>query len=240
MRLVAETLGMFMYVLLGAGTLASAREVAAAQGRPLTSADWLIVGFAHGLALFLAIVLVQRVSGAHINPAVTLALAAVRRVPWRSVPLQLAAQYVGAVLGALAILIVFGQNAATTGHLGAPSFAANTSLVQDTAVEALGTGVLMLTILGASADADAPVGWGALATGMSVAAVTFFLGPVTSAAINPARAFGPDVVSMFFSAHLSWVGYIVADALGPLLGAGLAAVAYWRIVRPPAPPRTSR
>lgn len=231
-RLLTEALGTFIYVCLGAGVLASARLFAAAHGRALTNADWLTVGFAHGLALFIAAQVAQRISGAHINPAVTLALAAVARFGWRGVPLQLAAQFAGATLGAAAIFVVFGRDAATIGHLGAPEFAPQTSLLQDAAIEALGTAVLMLTLMGASLDARAPAGWGAFTTGMSVVAVTFFLGPVTSAVINPARAFGPDLVSMFFGVPISWTAYVVNDLLGPLAGALVAAVVYLRVTRP--------
>lgn len=237
-RLVSEALGMFIYVFLGCGTLAYARMLAAAQGRALSNADWLIVGLAHGFAFFLATMLAQRISGAHINPAVTIALATIERYPWSNVLRQLLAQFTGALLGAGAIVIVFGRPAAIVGHLGAPEFAAHSSLLQNMSIEALGTAVLMLTMMGVSRDKQAREGWGPFATGMSVAAMTFFMGPVTSAAINPARAFGPDLISMVFGAPVSWSGFIVADLTGPLIGALAAALLSIYLehepVRPPA------
>ncbi len=223
---------MFMYVFLGAGALASTRVLAAAQARSLTDADWLVVGLAHGLALMLAVLVAQRFSGAHINPAVTLALAVVQHTPCRSVLRQIVAQYAGAIGGAAAIFIVLGQSAATVGHFGAPDFGTHISMLQSMVIEALGTAILMLAQMGASADSRAPQGWGPLTLGMTVAAVTFFIGPVTSATVNPARAFGPDLLSQFFGNSVSWPEYVVADLIGPVLGAVLAAVVYILIAHP--------
>lgn len=227
-RFVAEVIAMFIYVFLGAGVEAFTRVAAFRAHRSLDSADWLLAGFAHGIALYLAIVITKWIASAHANPAVTLGLAVSRRFAWKHVPQQVAAQFLGAILGTLGVLVVFGRITATIGHLGAADLATNTSLVQAFFIEALGTSILALAII-ATGDPRAPAGWGALTAGMSVLIITLYLGPATSALVNPARAFGPDLVDLFVGVPVNWAVFVVADLLAPLVGASLACLLYVRI-----------
>jgi glycerol uptake facilitator protein len=185
------------------------------------------------LVLFIIIMIVGKVSGAHVNPAVTIGLASVGRFPWEEVIAYVVAQFIGAVAGAAAILIVFGKLAASVGHLGGPSLATNTSLVQGLFIEALGTFILVLTIMATAVDHRAPAGWAGLSIGMALAAVIMFIGPATGATINPARAFGPDLVDLFFGVNVDWVAYLVCYLVGPLIGGVAACWLYSYIARLP-------
>jgi glycerol uptake facilitator protein len=196
-------------------------------------ADLLLVALAHGLVLFIIIMIVGKVSGAHVNPAVTIGLASVGRFPWEEVIAYVVAQLIGAVAGAAAILIVFGKLAASVGHLGGPSLATNTSLVQGLLIEALGAFILVLTIIATAVDHRAPAGWAGLSIGMALAAVIMFIGPATGATVNPARAFGPDFVDLFFGVNVDWVAYLVCYLVGPLIGGVAACWAYSYVARLP-------
>lgn len=228
-RFTGEALAIFIYVFLGAGTEASARVLAYQQHRPFTEADWLLVAFAHGIGLFIGTITTKWIGNAHANPAVTVGLAVVGRFRWRHVPAQLVAQFAGAIAGAAAVLIVFGQVAATIGHLGAAERAPGVSVVQAMAIEGIGTAILAVTVLATSADPRAPTGWGAFSAGMAVFVVTAFMGPATSALINPARAFGPDLVNALLGIRVSWAEYAITYLAGPLLGAGVTCMLYARI-----------
>ncbi|MGH2486008.1 MAG: MIP/aquaporin family protein [Ktedonobacterales bacterium] len=224
----AEVLGLFVYVLLGAGTEAGVRAVAKRMGAPLGPDAYLLIGLAHGIALFTATVFTHNVSGAHVNPAVTVGLASAGRFPWRAVPAQVAGQLLGAILGAAAIPIVLCRTRALQGEVGAAVIAPQVSLVQGLAIEALGTAVLMLTVLAVTQEDRAPPGWAALATGMSVAPVTMAFASTTSALVNPARAFGPELLLRILGGHADWTVFVVIDVVGPLLGA-LAACWVYRV-----------
>lgn len=230
-RFIAEVVAIFIYVLLGAGVESLTRVEAVRAHHPLGSVDWLLAGFAHGIALFLAIVTTRWISGAHANPAVTLGLAITHRFPWKSAPRQLAAQFLGAILGALCVLVVFGRIAATIGHLGAAELAPNTNLAQAFVIEALGTGILTLSII-ATSDPRAPATWGALTAGMAVLVITLNLGPSTSALVNPARAFGPDLIDILAGVPVNWSVFLIADLLGPLIGGAITCVLYVRLSGP--------
>ena len=228
-RLTGEALAIFIYVFLGAGTEASTRVLAYQQHRPFTETDWLLVAFAHGIGLFIGTIITKWIGNAHANPAVTVGLAVVGRFRWRHVPGQLTAQFAGAIAGAAAILIVFGKVTATIGHLGAAERAPGVSLVQAMAIEGIGTAILAMTVLATSADPRVPAGWGAFSVGMAVFVVTAFMGPATSALINPARAFGPDLIDALLGVRVSWAEYAITYLVGPLLGACVTCALYARI-----------
>lgn len=229
-RFAGAALAMFIYVFLGAGTEASLRVLVYRQHQPFTEIDWLIVALAHGIALFTGTIITRWLGSAHANPAVTIGLATSRLFSWRRVPEELAAQFVGAIAGSAAILVVYGRVAASIGRLGAAERAPGVSLVQAMAIEGLGAAILAVTVV-ATSDPRAPAGWGALSAGMAVLTVTAFMGPATSALINPARAFGPDLVDAVLRVPVDWVAYVVTYLAGPLLGAGLACELYAYLTR---------
>lgn len=233
-RFIAEVVGTFLLVFLGGGAAASVGIFAHINHRTTTMADLLLVAFAHGLALFIIVMIVGKISGAHVNPAVTIGLAAIGRFPREEVFAYVVAQVLGAIAGALCILIVFGTFAAKYGSLGAPSLATNTNLFQGLLIEGIGAGILVMTIVATAVDNRAPAGWAGLAIGLSLAAIIMFLGPATGAAVNPARAFGPDFIDIFFGVKVDWVAYLVAYLIGPILGGIGAAWLYAYFSRLPA------
>ena len=145
-RFAGETLGTALLVFFHAGTAASDRLLRHDAGVPKTVADVAFLALADGLSLFVIIMIVGKVSGVLINPAVTLGLASVRRFPWKDVPAYLAAQVIGAVIGAAAVLLVFGQLAAEVGRVGAVRLSPGTNIWQGLLIEGLGAFVLVLAI----------------------------------------------------------------------------------------------
>lgn len=230
-RFLAEALGTFLLVFVGAGTAASLGQQLHAAHRAAGLADVLPVALAHGLILFVIVIVVGKVSGAHVNPAVTLGIAANGRMDWMDVPAYIGGQIVGAVLGALAILVVFGADAAKFGRLGGPTLATNTSILQGMFIEALGAFILVLAVMGSAMDGRAPAGWAGLTIGLALAAIITFIGPATGAPVNPARAFGPDFVDIFFGVKVDWGAFVVSYLIGPILGGVAAAFLYSYITR---------
>lgn len=230
-RCMAELVGTFLLTFVGGGVVADAALLQRnTHSGPLPTSDLVLVALAHGLILFVIVMVAGRISGAHVNPAVTLSLATIGQFKWSDVPGYLISQVVGSVLGALAIMIPFGRDIASVGYLGRPSLATNTSLIAGLFSEALGAAILVITIVATAADRRAPAGWAGLAIGMALAAAIMIVGPATGAAVNPARAFGPDVVSIFFGAKsVDWVAYLVCYLVGPILGGVGAAWLYSRM-----------
>lgn len=232
-RIAAEILGTFLLVFIGGGAAASAALLVHRTSQPSTMADLLLVALAHGLALFIIVMIVGKVSGAHVNPAVTIGLASIGRFPWEEVVGYVVGQAAGAVLGAGCIFIVFGKLAATVGELGAPTLATNTSLLQGLVIEGLGAAILIITIVATAVDPRAPVGWAGLSIGLALAAIIMFIGPATGASVNPARSFGPYFVDLFFGVRLDWAAFVVTYLIGPILGGIAGAWLYAYIARLP-------
>src|SRR5262249_26239920 len=155
----------------------------------------LFFGLASGLALFVALAIFGRVSGAHVNPAVTLGLAGIGRFPWEDVFPYILAQFLGAIVGAGAILVLYGTLPGHVANLGAPTLGVNISFWQGLVGEALGAFILVLAYVATMVDERATPGWAALAVGMALAASILVIGYATGGSFNPARAFGPDLLS---------------------------------------------
>jgi glycerol uptake facilitator protein len=171
---------------------------------------------------------VGHISGCHINPAVTIALAATKKVDWSTAAAYIGAQLVGAVLGALLTLVVLiGNNPATLG-LGSVSYNPATSgVLVAIAAEAIGTAVLVFTVFGSAVDGRAPAGFAGIIIGFIVYGIIILVGPITGAALNPARQVGPLLVEGLigytkFADHLNQLFvYIIGPVVGGLAGAFL-------------------
>src|SRR3954451_12709116 len=147
-RAIAEALGTALLVLVGPGSVVAALMLAGDSTPAIRGGDLLGISFAFGFVIAPAVYALGKVSGCHINPAVTFGLAATKRFPWREVPAYWAGQVVGALIGAFAIWAVFAHSGMDLG-MGQTSFnQATTSWGAAIAAEGIGTFMLMFAILG--------------------------------------------------------------------------------------------
>jgi aquaporin NIP len=208
-RVGAELLGTYALVTTGCGAI-----VVNSQTGALSHVG---VALTFGLVISVMIVATGHLTGAHFNPAVTLAF--IRRFPWDEVPLYIGGQLVGAILGAFTLRILFGQTASlgSTLPVGDP--------VQSLGMEFLMTAGLMFVITAVATDPRVPTPLAALAIGAPVALGALWGGPISGASMNPARSFGPAVVAGVWS--YQWIYW-----LGPIVDAVLGALAYQMIRLP--------
>jgi aquaporin NIP len=209
----AEALGTFALVLFGCGAI-----MVDADGGGLGRVG---VSLAFGLVVLAMVCAFAHVSGAHINPAVTLALASRKRFSWAAVPGYWGAQ----VTGAIAAAIVLRSSLGDVVSLGATT--PSGSDAQSFVWEALMTATLLVVILAVATDARA-VGAAAGAIGGTIALASLVGGPISGASLNPARSLGPALVSGELESL--WI-YLAA----PLLGGVVGALAY-DALRPGSPP----
>src|ERR1700730_15456322 len=146
-RALAEVFGTAALVLVGPGSVSATLTLAGKPVPAVTEADLLGISFAFGFIITALVYAIGKVSGCHINPAVTFALPATKRFPWREVPVYWLAQFVGAIIGALAIWAAFGHQAVTL-RLGQTSFSDSTSYLAAAFSELIGTGLLLFAIMG--------------------------------------------------------------------------------------------
>ena len=230
-RAVAELLGTALLVLVGPGSVVATLVLAGKAVPAITGADLLGISFAFGFIIAAMVYAIGKVSGCHINPAVTFALALTKRCPWREVPVYWAAQVVGAVLGALAIWAIFAHTGIKLG-MGMTSFDQH-GVSWGAAIfgEGIGTAVLMFTILGI-VDSRGPTELAGIIIGGVVIAIIMIVGPITGASLNPARAFGPELVSALGGGPTHWNQLLPVYILPGLVGSGVAAVAYDFLAKP--------
>lgn len=207
-RCFAELISTFVLVLIGCGAMA-----VDAQTGMLTHVG---VATVWGLVVMVMIYTVGDISGAHMNPAVSIAMAAVRRMRWIDAGCYTAAQCAGAILAAIAIRAVVGVNEAS---LGATT--TNLSLTVGLMVEMMLTAILMFVVMGVSTGAKEKGITAGLAVGATIAMEAFVAGPLTKASMNPARSLGPAVVAG--QLDQLWI-YIVGPAVGGLIGAAVYLV----------------
>ena len=211
-RIGAEYVGTFVVVLASCGSVIVNSQTGAL--------GHLGVALAPGLAVMIMIAAVGHISGAHFNPAVTLAFAVTRHFSWRELPGYWLAQFAGAISAAASLLLLFGPVAS----LGANQPAG--SVLQALGLEVMVTATLMFVITAVATDTRAVGQMAALAIGGTVALNLIWDGPISGASMNPARSFGPALLAGAWKAH--WVYWV-----GPLLGATLGAVLY-QLLRMPA------
>src|SRR5687768_844070 len=215
-RAVAEALAAFALVFAGCGAVVANSEYDAALGA-------VGVSLVFGLVIMVMVYATGHLSGAHINPAVTVAFTLSRHFPGRDAIAYIAGQLVGATAGALVLLAVWPDQ---PGDLGAtvPSVGVGSALVYEIVL----TAFLMFVIMAVATDTRAVGAAAAIAIGGTVGLDALFGGPVTGASMNPARSFGPALASGQWTDF--WV-YVV----GPVTGAAIGAFAY-QLVRGDGPP----
>jgi glycerol uptake facilitator protein len=232
-KLAAEFIGTAALVICGPGTAAATGVIAKSSGVPFSMAQLGIISFAFMMVIIAMIYAIGHISGCHINPAVTLALAAAKKAPWSDVPGYLVAQFLGGTAGAFAIWGILGKPGVDAG-LGVLSYApGNTG--HAFFAELLGTFLLVFVVFGTATDGRATPGWYGLAIPSVVFAVITVVGPVTGAALNPARYLGPMLARAALGGGkgLLWEQvptYLIATFLAGLVAA--AAYAFVGGVRP--------
>ncbi|NWJ51072.1 MAG: aquaporin family protein [Bacteroidetes bacterium] len=251
---IGESLGTFMLVLFGCGSVAVSVLFGAYQGIMQIALAW-------GLGVTLAIYLTRHLSCAHLNPAVTLAMVIGKRMSARKLPVYLIAQFVGAFLAGLAVYVLFAPSISayeSTHHIirgtaesvqtakmfgeyyAIPGSSAVVSMPLAIGAEAFGTFLLLLMIfaltegcnVGRPDDALAP-----LFIGLTVSSIICLIAPLTQAGLNPARDFGPRLVALL----TGWGdaafpdqsgGFFLVYILGPIVGGILASLFFVYVLQP--------
>ena len=207
-RLFSETLGTFMLVLVAAGG-----GLLHAKGQISLAAAVV----APGLMVMAVILFMGAVSGAHLNPVVSLAFALRRDFPWRRLGGYLGAQLLGATLACLFLLVVFGN----VEHLGATLPGPGYHDWQALLMEIVLTATLVSVILGTASAAQNVGRTGALGVGGYIALAGLWSAPVSGTSMNPARSFGPALVSGDWTSY--WI-YVLGPLVGALIAVGCAII----------------
>lgn len=216
---ITELVGTFFLVLM-IGTVVSL--FLAAGGQAQFGTDWVVIGLVQGLTLFMLVQTLAGVSGAHLNPAVTTAAALMKRIDPVDAVVYVLAQLSGGVLGALLVkgLLEDEGRAANYGAVDVSPLLAND--FAGMIVEALGAFLLVLAVVAVALNPRAWRDWAPLSIGLTFAFIVMAFGPLTGGSFNPARWFGPALISE------EWGG-VWPYVVGPLLGAVLA-VAFYKFV----------
>ncbi len=213
---IAEFIGTFVLVL--AITL-SVTLFVNSQG---TGSDWVVVGLVHFLVLFMLVQTIGSVSGAHLNPAVTVSLLVLRKIRPNDALVYVLLQFAGAVAGALVTKFLLIDQLADQQNVGAAAL--NHSLLGSTfaglVAEGIGTFLLVWAVVAVAVNPRAARDWAGLVIGGVLGLQVMILGPLTGGSVNPARWFGPALVAG------EWTDFWVY-VIGPLAGGVLAAVLYW-------------
>jgi aquaporin Z len=214
-RATAEAFGTFALIFFGCGAVVM-------QSFP--DARYGIMGIAliHAVVLSVAISATMGISGGHLNPAVTLGLLVVRRITVATAAVHVAAQLVGAVAAAWAVTQLLPASVGVLSNWGTPVVTSQLTFGGAIALEAIGTFMLMSAVMG-TIVADAAPKIGGFGVGLTLVFVIMVIGPLTGAAVNPARAFGPALLAGSWTAQAVWW-------IGPMVGAGLAALLWDKVL----------
>lgn len=209
---LAEAIGTLALVFIGAGSIIADQLSGGGVG---------VVGvaLAHGLAIATLVSATAHISGGHLNPAVTVGFVITRRISLGVGIAYVVGQLVGASVGALLLVTVFPEPARQAVHLGTPVLGPGITAGVGIVVEGVLTFLLVAVVFGVAVDARGPRGIGGLMIGLVIAMDILAGGVLTGGAMNPARAFGPALLSSFWQNQVVyWVG--------PLLGGAAAAWLY--------------
>lgn len=233
----AELIGTMFVILLGNGVVANVLL----KGTKGNNAGWMVITTGWALAVFVGVVIASPFSGAHLNPAVTMALAIVNKFSWSNVGSYLLAQFIGAMIGSFLVWVVYIDHFKSTTDADTQLAVFSTSpairnLLFNLLSEIVGTFVLVFVIFyftnAEIMDAKTPIGLGsvgALPVAFLVWAIGLSLGGTTGYAINPVRDFGPRIVHALLpirqKGSSNWK-YAWVPIIGPFIGAAIAAVLY--------------
>jgi glycerol uptake facilitator protein len=236
---LAETVGTMLLLLLGDGVVAG---VLLAKSKS-NSAGWIVITAAWAFAVFVGVVVAGPISGAHLNPAVTIGLAVNGSTPWDQVPVYLAGEFAGAMLGAILVVIHYWDHFKATEDQGLKLAVFSTgpnirNYGLNFVSEVIGTFVLVFVVItfgtngssdGVSIAKGGMAALGALPVALLVFSIGMSLGGTTGYAINPARDLGPRIIHAILpvpgKGGSDW-GYSWVPVVGPVVGGILAALFY--------------
>lgn len=231
-RFIAEVFGTGTLILLGDGVVAGVLL----NRSKAQNGGWIVITFAWAIAVFSGVVVAGPISGAHLNPAVTIALAVDNKTPWDQVPFYLAGEFVGAMLGAALVTLHYWDHFKETEDQGLKLAVFSTGPAirnygLNLVSEIIGTFMLLFVILafGANGNAAGLASLGALPVALLVLVIGLSLGGTTGYAINPARDLGPRIVHAVLpipgKGSSDWE-YAWVPVVGPIIGGVLAVVVY--------------
>jgi len=222
------TFGLVFFVTMAVSTFVSAPP---GQGLPEPFIDWSVIGLVHVFVLFMLIQTLALVSGAHFNPAITVALTVIREIKPIDAAIYIVVQLAGGTLGALVtklILVNFDNaEAVDYGAVGISERLGGQIFFHGLSAEMIGTFFLVFAVVGVAVNPRSDRGWAALAIGATLGLIVMVFGPFTGGSFNPARAFGPAIVSG------EWGGFddfVITYVLAPVVAGVLAALLYFRMV----------
>lgn len=225
---IAEFIGTFALVFFITAAV-SEFVVVPTEANPNPVIDWTLIGLVHAFALFLLIQTLAVASGAHFNPAVTVAMTALRQIKPPDAVIYILAQLAGAVAASLVVKLLYGDFAnAKAVNLGAPgvSDALDGDTLRGMLGEFIGTFFLVFAIVGVAVNPKGDKAWAALAIGTTLGLGVLILGNLTGGSMNPARAFGPALVGDAFDGAGK---FLLVYVLAPVLAAVAAAVTYFNV-----------
>ncbi|HEV3001740.1 MAG TPA: aquaporin [Solirubrobacteraceae bacterium] len=220
----AELIGTLLLVFF-IGTIVSLHSEGALGVR-----DWAVIGLLHAFLLTMLVYTLGQASGAHFNPAVTVTLAALRKIGPIDAAIYIVLQLIGAVLGALLVKLLLSDegDAAAYGATTISDYLDQKTLAGFLA-ELIGTFALMWAIMGVAVNPKGARDWAGIVIGGTLGFAVMAIGPMTGAGLNPARAFGPSLIG-----GGEEIGpFVVAYVLGPVVGALLAGVLYTALILAP-------
>lgn len=227
---LGEVIGTAILMLLGNGVVANV----VLSGTKGEGSGWIVIAWGWGMAVFVAVFTVAAFSGAHINPAVTVALAIAGKFAWSGVPGYIIAQFLGAAIGTTLVWLAYKDHFAKTENadLKLAVFCTGPAIrnpVSNLITEIIGTFVLVFAVLFLAVAVFGLGGLDALPVGLLVLAIGLSLGGPTGYALNPARDLGPRIMHFLLpipgKRDSDW-GYAWIPVVGPLIGGGLAALTY--------------
>ncbi|MDR2624131.1 MAG: aquaporin family protein [Methanobrevibacter sp.] len=236
-KMISELVGTFLLVLFGTGSAVGAALMVnklipnGSIGGLGGFSEWLAVSWGFGITAIGVIYVFGKISGGHINPAVTIGLLVTKNISIKDGICYIIAQFIGAIIASIAVFTIFGDPGVFIGQLGANAPATGVSYFQGFIAELIGTFFLVLVVMGVAVDKKADPGTYGLSIGLTIGIALTFLGPITGGCINPARGFSPILID-FLAGGANLFGYYPIFLFGPIVGGIIAALLYNFIAKP--------
>lgn len=216
-KYLAEMIGTMVLVLMGCGA-----AVFAGAGQPFASVGTLGVAFAFGLAVLAMVYTIGKVSGCHINPAITLGLLLSKKISGKDAGMYMIFQVIGAIIGSAILYVLAKDSGSTTTLTGANGFAEG-AMITAFIAETVFTFIFVLVVLGVTSK-GANNQFAGVAIGLALVLIHIVCIPITGTSVNPARSIGPAIFQGGEALSQLWL-FIVA----PFLGAALSAIV-WKVI----------